>query len=164
MDVKDIDKSKFYKRIIFSLFDGKQKSAYRIAKEWGSNDDDEFKDKCEYLTRKILIKDKKSNRYSLDFNSIIEQLDSSIQIYGKGYLLKRLRRKDVLNLVSFIRNDVKIKKGDYSLFIMHLNLYLSNSLMLDVANKIIENHPDIDKETKIVLRRMKVFLDNKRIK
>ena len=170
MDIKEIDESIHYIQIIFSLFDGKQKSAGKIAKEWKNIDKDTYKKKCEYLVEKKMlmrhkIKNRKGHAYSLNFDSFIKQFDQSIQIYGKEYLLKKFKEKPISEFVSFFVNDVKLKTGDYALFILHINLYLSNALMLDVAwkfiDKLINKKNSVDRETQEILKRMKKFLDNK---
>ncbi|GEM_PF-2771457 len=167
MGIKEIDSSILNTKIVFSLLDGKSKSALEIASDYGKQRmENKCRIRCNELVKNGLLKkqpheNRKGNKFYLNFDPIIAQLDPSVQIYGKEYLLKKFKEKPILELVSFIRNNVKIKTGDYSLFILHINLYLSNALLLDVALKIMSMHPDIDKETKIILKRMKEFLDKK---
>lgn len=69
MEIKDIDKSKLFIEIIFSLWDEKQKLAEEIAEEYKISMRQRYKDACVYLAKdNILIahaipKGEKSGRY-----------------------------------------------------------------------------------------------------
>ena len=137
MEIKDIEKSRLYPKIIFSLISGNEKLAEDIAKEYGNPDmRQNYKKACEYLANnKLLLRRPHENRkgvyYYLDYEQFLHHLKISEDKINKNKdsILEFLKGEEVRKLTSYCTENSIITKGFYGFFIFFFVNAIDNYLI-----------------------------------